>query len=427
MTVRRWLPLVLAPVVYVAAVVIWIGNDPRVAKQAYEHGSTLNTSENGASLAFQYLAHRGAPGPKPSANPRRKVAVLTRALDAARLERDAVVLRLAPAFGPTFMRDELSDDEDDDEETPTTKRRHDPKKKPGPTKSEPPQKAKKPEPRVKTPLFSTRERPLLTDAEDAFVRGGGRLVLAIGGQYGPITTRDGGPHQVAKVFPLWPGLDRLTIPEARTLAGAALRRTHALFVAGEGPVISRLPLGAGDVLLLSAPELLQNKYLALPGNLQLLSALAEGSRPVYFDERVHGLESDDGAIAILKEWRFGPFLLMVVIVTIAIIWRGARAIGAREDPFRDTRSEAVDLVGSLGALYDRSMTNGEAIQLYHQALIRAAAAQTGLRGDALHKRVEQLMDHIALPTEHHLPEDQFQSLLTTINESFRRLEHAKHR
>ena len=61
----------------------------------------------------------------------------------------------------------------------------------------------------------------------------------------------------------------------------------------------------------------------------------------------------------------------------------AKRLGPPEDDLRETRSEAIDLVGSLGTLYMSTMTDDEAIAAYREALVRSVAVQTGLRGEAL--------------------------------------------
>ena len=195
---------------------------------------------------------------------------------------------------------------------------------------------------------------LLTDVEEEFVRGGGRIVLAITSDYGPLQTRGGGPSTAVKVFPLWTGGDRFKMPEARALDTKSLPpRMHALYIAGARPVIAAESIGAGDVIVIAAAEVLQNANLR--DHLGLLVALAGSGRPIAFDETVHGFATADGAVALMKEWGLGPFLMVLAICGVLIVWRGATRVGPAEDDWRDTRSEAVDVVHSLGALYEETM------------------------------------------------------------------------
>jgi hypothetical protein len=80
------------------------------------------------------------------------------------------------------------------------------------------------------------------------------------------------------------------------------------------------------------------------------------------------------------------------------------------------------------------MTNGDAIALYRAALERTVAAQSGLRGDALHKRVADLTPGVTAMTGEKIAAHAFDRHLNTINDAFRTLErtarggqHAKHR
>jgi hypothetical protein len=223
-----------------------------------------------------------------------------------------------------------------------------------------------------------------------------------------------------KVFPLWAGLDTLDLPSSRAVFGDALRNGHAVYVAGDKAVVARVADGAGDVIVFGAPEALDNEHLAK--HLPFLVALAGGARRVYFDETIHGMSTGEGALALMKEWRLGPFLLLLLILAAVIVWRGGTRVGVPDDEFRDTRSDAIDLVGSLGALYDRSMTKGEALAAYYRELTRAVAASTGLRGEALHKRIGELTGGVGPTWKHQqLTDDEFQRIMTAMNAAFARL------
>jgi hypothetical protein len=195
---------------------------------------------------------------------------------------------------------------------------------------------------------------------------------------------------------------------------------HALFACGDVAVIARERIGEGELYVLSTPELLRNENLVR--HLALLAALAGKGRPVYFDEVPHGIVSGDGALALLKEWNLGPFLLLLLAVAALIFWRNGRRIGPPEEDFRDTRSDAVDLVRSLGALYRDVTSPAEGITLYHDALTRTIAAQSGLRGEALHKRVADLTGGLARPDPaKKMPGHVFRRQLEMINEAFMKL------
>jgi hypothetical protein len=193
-----------------------------------------------------------------------------------------------------------------------------------------------------------------------------------------------------------------------------------LFIAGTHVVLARERIGNGELIVLSAPELLRNDNLMR--NLALLTALAGDGRPVYFDEVLHGITRGDGALSLMKEWNLGPFLLMLAAAAMLVFWRGARRVGPAEDDARETRSDAVDLVRSLGALYHEVTSDTEAIALYYDALTRAVAHSSGLRGEALRKRVDELTGNL-VPTQGaaRMPRVTFARQLHAINHGFERV------
>jgi hypothetical protein len=378
---RRALPLILAVAAFFVAALIWIGSS-RVASHAFDEGSALNTSPAGTSLAYAYLSRRAT------------VNMLTTPMRDGAVPANAVVFRIDSNSG------DIADEEDE---------RGDKK-----TKA--------------VPFF-------LPPADEDFVRGGGRLVLASHYLGGSIEMRDNAGKVAAKVFPIWPGLDTLSLPEGVGLAPRSLPRgMHTIFAGNGEAIVARQTIGAGDVFVISVPEMFENQNLAADHHLALLTALADNRRAVYFDEYAHGIASDDGALALMTEWRLGPLLILGGIAALFTFWRNARRIGPADAEERDTRSDAVDLVASLGALYGRSMTNGDALALYRAALERTVAAQSGLRGDALHRRVADLTPGLAPATGEKIAAHAFDRHLNTINDAFRTLErsakggqHANHR
>ena len=375
---KRALLFAIPIAIYFAVVLLWVGGDKRVAKHAFDEFSAANSGPQGLSLASKYLARTG-----------RRVDALTLALNDRNVERGAVVFRAGPQAAERRRVDmeDLRGDKD---------------------------KKKKKPPRTR---YVT---PLLNDEEDAWVRAGGRLIVASQGHYGSLDVVDA-PQKVArKVFPIWPGLDTLDFPQPRAVGGDALRNAHALYVVDDKAVMARVPNRAGDVIVFASPEALDNEHIAK--SLPLLLALAGGAKHVYFDETIHGMSTGEGTLALMKEWRLGPFLLLLLILAAVIVWRGGTRVGTPDDEFRDTRSDAIDLVASLGALYDRSMTRGEALASYHRELTRAVAASSGLRGDALHKRVAEMTGGASPAWKHQqISDEEFKRMLTDLNAGFARL------
>jgi hypothetical protein len=419
--VKRAWPLIAGVVAYAVAVVLWLSFDRHVPQKAFDDFSSENTSDKGLSLARRYLTARG-----------RRVGLLERPIDVRYLPANAVVFRAGELMSFFDLVRQMEDDESRREKEKKENEGKNSKAKKADGKSGKDQKAKKDsaskkdddEKKHESPLHPKRAlaTPLLDADEEEWVRGGGRLVLAPTRSYGGLAVRGATAARATKVFPLWKGVDAIDEPEPRILAGdAVLRATHALYTIGNAPAVSRLPLGNGDVILFPEPELLTNQHVA--GNLPLLTALASDRRPVYFDEVAHGQRSDDGVLPLMKDWNLGPFLLLGLLGFAVALWRNGVPIGPREDDFRDTRSEAVDLVDSLGALYEQSMTNGDAIASYHHALTQAVAVQSGLRGEPLHKRVNDLTAFTRVPGKgERLDDETFRRSMTKINEAFARIE-----
>ncbi|MBV8199975.1 MAG: hypothetical protein JOZ15_05055 [Acidobacteria bacterium] len=433
----QWALPVAAAAAYLAAALLWVGNDRRAARDVFPRGSVWNTGDDGLSLAFAYLSARAAARPAPAG-----VAVLTRRLESTPLPPRAVLLRVEPdttSLGARMHR--LESEEDDD------------------TKSGRP--------------AATAGPPLLSAAEEDWVRGGGRLVLALAGGFGALAVeRPARAGAARKAFPIWEGVRRLQPDPPRILAGPALAGMQALWLEGDAPVVARLALGAGDLVVLACPEVLHNRLLGRGDHLALLEALAgaggaggagdsggAGGRPLYFDERAHGAEQAAGMVEILASWGLGPLLLLLAAAAGAAWWRAAVRVGPPDRDDRDTRSEAVELLDSLAGLYDRALGRGDALRLYHESFVRTVAADTGLAGEALAARVAALAPAgapLADPQESprspgspglpgppglagspvtprtpaaapDISHAAFDSLLDSLNQAFRRLDDAKRR
>jgi len=365
--VRRALPVLLAVAAFAAICIVWIASDRRAAERIYDTYSSASTADDGLSLAYGYLRNR------------RAVSMLTRPIGREALPRDAVVFRLTRAVPLRFDPEDLGE------------------KEVGPPK----------------PKLS----PLLTDAEEAFVRGGGRMLLAAPEGLLPAAKHE--EKSAKKVFPIWPRVGDLESCPCANGFTSLPPRMHAIFAAGAQTLLARQRIGAGELFVLSAPEVFSNEHLAKPHHLELLVALAGDRRAVYFDEVPHGIVADDGPLALMKDWNLGPFLLLLLAIAALVFWRKGRRIGPPEEDYRETRSEAIDLVRSLGALYEKVTSDADAIALYHDALTRTVASRTGLRGDALRKRVDELTKGFVPPARwEELSAATFQRDLQILNDAF---------
>ncbi len=362
----------LAAALYVAGVLLWVRQDRRSRGEAFPSNSVLNTGDRGLSLAYAYLRERsGSP-----------VNTLR-----TRIRPDTV-----PPHGAVFR-----------------------------VRSADPWSL----------LLGGKELPerssgLLSDAEEAWVRGGGRLVLGTAG-LAPVEENNR-RIETRKVFPVWPGVRRILPPVKCSTGVPKTPGAHAVVLAGDAPILVRVPLGAGEVFLLPCPEVLQNRHLARGDHLALLEALAgvAEKRPVLFDERVHGLTDPPGMAESLAGWGLGPWMILALLTAGAAFWRASARLGPPERDDRDTRSDAVELLDSLADLYDRALHRGDAIRLYHESFVRTLALETRLRGPALEARARDLLDGLTPPAAgEDLPRDRFDRALRTINQAFRRLQDAK--
>jgi hypothetical protein len=383
---RRWigrLPWVAAALITVGAL-SWLALDRRIPHKAFQEYSLYNTSPSGLSLASRYLASTG-----------RRVQPLTRPADRSSLPADAVLFRIRPETSQFLW----------------------------PVQD---QKSVVLKPRDAWELPLPPNYPFTPEEED-WIRGGGRLVLAIDRPYSSIDVQSIDLTTPRKVFPLWPGVTRLEPPAARAIQGAAGLEGVTVFEAGEKAALVRHRRQRGDIIVCSLPEMFQNAQLGRADHLALLDRLADSGRPVFFDEYVHGMQADLGAVEILRQWGFGPFLVTILIVALASFWRRRVRVGPEEDDARESRVEAVDFVDSLAILYRRMLPRRHALQLYAKAFEKSVAVQTGLREAALTARVRELLPPLpARPARgKDLAPNEFVRELESINLAFRRLNDAK--
>jgi hypothetical protein len=380
---KRFVPIGVAAAAFFLAAIVWIGSDRTIGERVFDEYSVESTAPEGLSIAFRYLRRTG-----------HHVARLDAPLRANIIPSNAVLIRAGVLTAPAFAADEERTDD---------------------------KKSKK------APKQDQRTAPLLTPDEEEWVRGGGRLVLVTPSVFGPLQMREGKTAVAVKVFPIWPGVVSIATPAGRTLSPSTLpARMHALFTIDGGPAIARETIGKGEVIVIAIAEVLQNRYVRWRGALPLIEAVAPANRPVYFDESIHAFDADDGAVTIMKEWSLGPFLALLALAALLHFWREASRLGPPEDDLREARSDAVDLVRSLGTLYMSAMTDDEAIAMYRDALMRSVAAQSGLRGEALHRRVSDLTQHdVAISGSRGMKARAFRRHLDTINEAFRKLEHGR--
>jgi hypothetical protein len=395
----RW--LVACGVVFFAVAFAWLARDPELARKAYGKGSSLDTGPDGLSLARAYLAEK------------EKVPVTTLARPAARaqLPPDAVLFRVQPRWFAAARAAHFEESRDGGVADGGID---------GGTSSASDAGIDAGVDFVQREL--DRRSPLLTPEEEEWVSGGGRLVLAVDQEYGPLRVTAVKGDRSGKVFPALSGVGSLDgDATARRLVGTPLAGAVTVFAAGDAPALARLALGRGDVWMLAEPEVLDNDHLAEGGNLAFLLALAGRGRPVVFDEAVHGLSDEVGVFELLRRWGLGPACFLLALAGIAWFWRGAVAIGP-ESPFRDLRTESVDLAYAVGQLYQRALAPRDALVLHYERLVREVQLRLGLTRERALDKARELSSDWSVPAEgKRIRATEFRNHVEALNRAFRRL------
>lgn len=471
---RWWSPwLLAAALAYLVLAVVWTDahryagqrQDPSAEGQVDSDGETLiqsdgssdifvpfsvfNTAPEGMSQAYEYLRR---------STPDVPVQILGRAIDGQDLAANGVVFRVATGWTDMGslealferleeeLEEELDQDEEGDEdEAPSEEGGSENEEKaedeaPGDL-ADPPDDEEAGDGEAGDgeasdsdveataddgPTPSQWQMPsTLSPRAVEWVRGGGRLVIGFEGDVEGLVSEDRTGGTLRKVFPLWPEVQQLAPPTARVLRGDALGQSHAVLLWDDAPLLSRWPLGNGEIIWLATPEILQNQHLGAADHLALLQALAGSERTVYFDETLHGTEHSTGTLFLLGRWRLLPWFSLWLLACLALWWRHYRAVGPPEDPYRDQRSEAVDMVDSLASLYGRALRRRDALQLYHRAFVEQVGWRLGLQGEDAERKAEEFLGGplaVGLGSRD-ISTGDLQRQLQRINEGFRRIEH----
>ncbi|MBN2370921.1 MAG: hypothetical protein JXO72_10575 [Vicinamibacteria bacterium] len=368
--------------------IVWLGQERPRDKQTFPAGSAHSLAPEGCALAYRYL--------KATVRHPAAVRILSQPLGWQEPAFDAVVFRVRPMLSRRRPEEVVVETES---------------------------------PKCTKPHRAVHS--LLSTDDEGWVRRGGRLVVAMAREHDGIVMHTPPTDAVVeKVFPIWPGVALVKPPVRRVFESAPAAAGYALFTIGSRAFLWRQSMGAGEVILLSMPEVIENHALADADHLALLASLAGEGRDVYFDENTHGVEHREGLLVMLLRWGCGPSLVLFGLMFAATLWRYRTPIGASEDIPPPRRSEAIDLVDSMAQLYDRVLSRREALERYARCFERAVAGRTGLRERALTARVRAFGgDATTLAAgDKEIGADEFMRGLARINSAFRRLEeHARTR
>ena len=223
-----------------------------------------------------------------------------------------------------------------------------------------------------------------------FVRAGGRLVL-LDNDYGGVQDAKLGlpsDHDVALAtgagvvadVVYTAGVGRVEAPITQAFAMTNPKATP-LLSAGGGLAAIAYPLGKGEVIAITAPELFGNAHLASADNARFAFDVLAGHGTVAFDERVHGYDEDQSFWSALPTpVRVGIFIV-VAVVLLALIGANVRfAPALTVEPARDRDSSAY--LTSMGSLLRRAHAARAAIAAFTEDALRRARRRYGLASTA---------------------------------------------
>jgi hypothetical protein len=408
----RWAPIAVG-LLFLACALVWLGNDSLASRHGYEPGSSLSTAPDGLALARAYLSRQGT-----------DVTTLGRPISRLEPAASAVVFRVVGAPRPRECRGGAcpdagvplpDDDEDEDDDADAgilLGRAGDDAGVLGRSEADA---------GAGRSSFAIVFSGGLALDQEGFLAAGGRLVLAVARTVGPPHPETSSDKPLEKVLPLLPGVQTLDTEMNATLPEAALEDAVAVFERGGAPVVARVSVGKGDVWLLSDPDVFFNARLGKADNLALLVALAGSGRPVLFDEYAHGLLDSPGLLDLLRRWGFGPALFLLALAAVVWFWRGAVTLGPPQ-PWRDLRTESVDLVHALSQLYQRALRPRDALSLHHARLVHDIQLRFGLSAEAATEKARLLTEGWQLPEDTaSLGKSEFQRHLDVLNKAIRRL------
>jgi hypothetical protein len=173
-------------------------------------------------------------------------------------------------------------------------------------------------------------------------------------------------HVVATIDEAFP----LTVPKATPLLAA-----------GGGLVAISYPVGKGDVVAISAPDIFSNDHLAQADNAQFAYDVLAGHGVVAFDERLHGYDEDQSFWSALPVPVHVAIFIVIGIVLLALIGANVRfAPPIALDPPGDRDSSAY--LDSMGSLLRRARAAQAAVVAFADDAMRRARRRYGLAGGA---------------------------------------------
>ena len=240
--------------------------------------------------------------------------------------------------------------------------------------------------------------PTALTREDAasllqFVTAGGRLVIGGSQPFYLHNLRDDPPTWKPDRVTDWRDVDG-TLGGARHVVTAGRGvwsdpgSGRALVRDDDRALVTREPVGRGEVVFVSDPSALGNDFLGSADNAAFAIALAGADgRPVVFSEGVHGFGRTRGIRAIPGPWKTA--LLLLAAAAIAFVWSRARRLGPPDRPSRQLPPPRADYVDALSLTLERTRSPAQSFAplqdwARNRVSARAAIPATATDDDVAH-------------------------------------------
>lgn len=188
------------------------------------------------------------------------------------------------------------------------------------------------------------------------------------------------PMVLPETFPGWSVL-------ART---AAKRRDGAKDPVKQVPVIGRLALGKGELILVGDPVPASNTGLVREGDLRLALALIEArGGPVLFDEFSHGLGASDRLMALIARFGLLPVLAQGLFCGLLFVWSTAGSPRPKTAVAPPRPRPASDQVLALGHLLAQSLNPAALLTRVPRLVRRRFTAALSVPPESLNRTLEK--------------------------------------
>lgn len=219
-----------------------------------------------------------------------------------------------------------------------------------------------------------------------FVTAGGRLVVGGKSPFYAKGLSDTAPEWQPEGNTAWTNVDP-ALGNIHQIDGAGVGswtspgRGRPLVGGDNASLLTRDPVGQGEIFFLADASPLENNYLAAGDNAAFGLALAGvAGRPVVFAEGVHGYGSSRGIAAIPDRWKIA--LLLVAVSALAFVWSRARRFGPPDKNARDLPPARAEYVNALSLSLERTHDHAGALAAAQRWTRARVATRAGLGPNA---------------------------------------------